>query len=120
MSEVTLTAVDTDATIQGMLDKRRKWLASCERTLELLTPEWELFETRAGHDTYVARLYADHFSEARTHRKEIAALEATRALSAEVEALRKLAREYRPTMDKEVLHSWAADVAALLNKEPAR
>ncbi|RYG88584.1 MAG: hypothetical protein EON59_04045 [Alphaproteobacteria bacterium] len=65
-----------EATLRDMLDKRRNWLASCERTLELLTPEWEAFEARTGHNVYVARLYADHFSEARTHRKEIAALEA--------------------------------------------
>lgn len=62
--------------LQEMLDQRRAWLASCERTMELLKPEWDLFEARAAHDTYVARLYADHFSEARRHRKEIAALEA--------------------------------------------
>ena len=63
-------------TLADMLDKRRKWLASCERTLELLAPEWARFEAREGHDIYVARLYADHTSEARTHRKEIEALEA--------------------------------------------
>lgn len=63
-------------TIADMLDKRRKWLASCERTLELLAPEWARFEARDGHDIYVARMYADHTSEARTHRKEIEALEA--------------------------------------------
>jgi hypothetical protein len=62
-------------TIANMLDKRRKWLASCERTLELLAPEWAKFEAREGHDIYVARMYADHTSEARTHRKEIEALE---------------------------------------------
>lgn len=76
-----------ETVLQSMLDKRRKWLASCERTLTLLTPEWELFEARgsetsAPHDTYVARLYADHFSEARTHRKEIYALEAALAMLA--------------------------------------
>lgn len=63
-------------TIADMLDKRRKWLASCERTVELLAPEWAKFEARDGHDSYVARMYADHTSEARTHRKEIEALEA--------------------------------------------
>ncbi len=63
-------------TIADMLDKRRKWLVSCERTLELLAPEWAKFEAREGHNIYVARMYADHTSEARTHRKEIEALEA--------------------------------------------
>ena len=67
-------------TLSEMLDKRRRWLASCERTLELLAPEWAKFEAREGHDIYVARLYADHTSEARIHRKEIAALEAALAL----------------------------------------
>lgn len=66
-------------TLQTMLDQRRSWLASCERTLELLQPEWERFEARTGHDTYVARLFADHTSEARKHRKEISALEAALA-----------------------------------------
>lgn len=68
--------IEPQSILRDMLDKRRNWLESCERTLELLTPEWDKFEARTGHNTYVARLYADHFSEARTHRKEIAALEA--------------------------------------------
>lgn len=63
-------------TLTDMLEKRRGWLASCERTLELLQPEWDRFQAREGHDVYVSRLYADHTSEAHTHRKEIAALEA--------------------------------------------
>jgi hypothetical protein len=65
--------------LADMLDKRRKWLASCQRVIELLTPEWERFEARTGHDVYVARFYADHASEARTHRREIEALEAALA-----------------------------------------
>lgn len=75
-----------EAVLQDMLDKRRKWLASCERTLELLQPEWERFENRDGHDVYVARLYADHTIEARTHRKEIGALEAAIAALAKAGA----------------------------------
>jgi hypothetical protein len=71
-----------EAVLRGMLSKRRGWLASCERTLELLAPEWARFEARDGHDVYVARLYADHTSEARAHRKEIAALEAALAAMA--------------------------------------
>lgn len=31
----------------------------------------------------------------------------------------KLRREYRPTMDRDVLHSWAADVVALLSRMEA-
>jgi hypothetical protein len=64
------------ATLENMLAERKRHLASCERMIELLQPEWDKFEARAGHDTYVARDYADHTSAARTHRKEIAALEA--------------------------------------------
>lgn len=64
--------------LSGMLDRRKRELASCERMIELLQPEWEKFEARTGHDVYVARDYADHFSAARKHRKEIAALEAAR------------------------------------------
>lgn len=71
---------EAGSTLSEMLDKRRKWLASCERTLELLAPEWAKFEAREGHDIYVVRLYADHTSEARTHRKEIAALETALSL----------------------------------------
>lgn len=63
-------------TLQTMLDKRRGWLASCERVMELLQPEFDRFEAREGHDVYVTRLYVDHKSEARTHRREIEALEA--------------------------------------------
>lgn len=61
-------------TIEKMLEARERQLKSCERMLELLKPEWDKFEARTGHDTYVARDYADHFSAARTHRKEIEAL----------------------------------------------
>lgn len=70
---------DVATTISNMLDKRRGWLASCERTLALLQPEWDRFQAREDHDIYVTRLYADHTSEARTHRKEIEALEASLA-----------------------------------------
>lgn len=64
------------ATVQKMIERRKRELASCERMIELLQPEWEKFEAQTGHDIYVARDYADHTSAARTHRKEIAALEA--------------------------------------------
>jgi hypothetical protein len=70
-----VSVAEVEKTLSDMLDERRKWLASCERTLQLLSPEWERFEAHEGHDDYVARLYADHTSEARTHCKEIAALE---------------------------------------------
>jgi hypothetical protein len=43
--------------------------------LELLQPEWDKFEAREVHDLYVSRDYAEHTSQARKHRKEIAALE---------------------------------------------
>ncbi|WP_066114876.1 MULTISPECIES: hypothetical protein [unclassified Blastomonas] len=66
---------DQRLTIEKMLSDRRQQLASCERMLELLQPEWDRFEARTGHDTYVARDYADHTSAALKHRKEIAALE---------------------------------------------
>lgn len=62
-------------TLGKMLDDRRRQLASCERMLELLQPEWDKFEARDRHDVYVARDYANHTSAARRHRKEIAALE---------------------------------------------
>lgn len=71
---------DAFAVIQKMIDRRKHDLASCERMIELLKPEWDKFEARTGHDVYVARDYADHFSAARTHRKEIGAL--TELLSA--------------------------------------
>jgi len=58
-------------TVSSMIKDREKWLAGCERTIELLTPEWERFEAREGHDLYTARLYADHVSEARKHRAEL-------------------------------------------------
>lgn len=61
-------------TIEKMLEDREGQLKSCERMLELLKPEWDKFKARTGHDVYVTRDYADHFSAARTHRKEIEAL----------------------------------------------
>jgi hypothetical protein len=67
---------DARALVTKMIEDRKSQLSSCERMLELLQPEWEKFEARTGHDTYVARDYADHTSAARKHRKEIAALEA--------------------------------------------
>ncbi len=76
-----------------MLDDRKSQFASCNRMLELLQPEWDKFEARTGHDTYVARDYADHTSAARRHIKEIAALEyalshqATTDLRAKADAL---------------------------------
>ena len=66
---------EAGATLEKMLDDRRRQLSSCERMLELLQPEWDRFQAKSGHDTYVARDYADHKSAARRHRKEIAALE---------------------------------------------
>jgi len=36
-----------------------------------------------------------------------------------VSALDKLASEYRPTMDREVLHSWAKDIVAALSQPQA-
>lgn len=66
---------DTISVIEKMIKARKQQLASCERMLELLEPEWKKFEAREGHDLYVARDYADHKSAARTHRTEIAALE---------------------------------------------
>lgn len=62
--------------IADMIQKRKGWIANCDRTIELLQPEWDKFEARTGHNTYVARLYADHFSERRKHQKELEALEA--------------------------------------------
>lgn len=68
-------------TVTVMIDTRKRQLASCERMLELLKPEWDKFEARDGHDVYVARDYADHFSAARTHRREIEALEGLVAIA---------------------------------------
>ena len=62
------------ATLENMLKDRQSMLASCERMIELLQPEWDKFEARTGHNLYVARDYADHTSAAKKHRKEIAAL----------------------------------------------
>jgi len=62
-----------------MLESDKQALKNCERMIELLQPEWELFEARTGHNTYVARDYADHFSLARNYRKKIDALEAALA-----------------------------------------
>ena len=62
------------AVIEKMIGRRERELASCERMLELLQPEWDKFEARTGHNLYVARDYADHSSAARTHRREIDAL----------------------------------------------
>ena len=67
---------DLDRFISDMIEKRRKWLASTERTIELLQPEMDRFEASEPYDAYVARLYTDHADQARTYRKEIAALEA--------------------------------------------
>lgn len=64
------------AQIEKMISNRKDWIANCDRTIELLQPEWDKFEARTGHNTYVARLYADHLSERRTHLKELEALEA--------------------------------------------
>ena len=61
--------------VAKMIKRRKRELASCERMIELLQPEWDKFEARTGHDLYVTRDYADHTSAARTHRKEIDALE---------------------------------------------
>jgi hypothetical protein len=64
--------------LTGMIEDRQRWLASCERMIELLQPEWDRFEARAGHDLFVSRDYANHTSEARKHRKEIDLLTAAR------------------------------------------
>lgn len=66
---------ETISVIEKMIKSRKQQLASCERMIELLEPEWKRFEAREAHDLYVSRDYADHTSAARTHRKEIAALE---------------------------------------------
>jgi len=72
------------AGVTKMLEDRKGWLASCQRMIELLQPEWDKFEARAGHDLYVSREYAEHTSQARKHTKEIALLEyATAALRAQ-------------------------------------
>jgi hypothetical protein len=62
--------------LSKLLEQNKSQLANCERMLELLKPEWDLFEARTGHNIYVARDYADHFSAARKHREQIALLEA--------------------------------------------
>jgi len=80
-------------TLEKMLERRRRELASCERMIELLQPEWDKFEARTGHDLYVARDYADHTSAARTHRKEIAALEHALAATAPLLDVIEAARE---------------------------
>ena len=67
--------------VRKMINERVRQLASCERMLELLAPEWAKFEARTGHDVYVARDYADHTSAARKHRNEIAALTAVLAIA---------------------------------------
>lgn len=68
--------------VEKMVERRKRELASCERMLELLQPEWDRFEAKTGHDLYVARDYADHTSAARTHRNEIGALETLLAIAA--------------------------------------
>ena len=62
--------------VNTMIARMQCELANCERMMELLQPEWERFEARAGHNTYVARDYVNHLNAARKHRKEIAALKA--------------------------------------------
>ncbi|MFM9829708.1 MAG: hypothetical protein ACKVOB_13360 [Sphingomonas sp.] len=72
--------------LNDKLKRRKGELAACERMIELLQPEWDLFEARNGHNLYVARDYADHFSAARKHREEIVSLEGVIARITELEA----------------------------------
>ena len=75
-----MNAAEIAASLTKLLSDHKSQLATCERMLELLRPEWELFEARTGHNVYVARDYADHFSAARKHREAIELFEAVRAI----------------------------------------
>ena len=75
-----MTAEEIAAGIAKMIKDREGWLKSCERMIELLQPEWDKFEARDGHDLYVSRDYADHTSQARTHRKDLELLYAVRSI----------------------------------------
>lgn len=69
------------AGLDKMIEDRKGWLKSCERMIQLLQPEWDLFEARDGsHNLYASREYAEHTSQARKHRNEIETLEAVRAI----------------------------------------
>lgn len=72
-------AADHIGIVSDMIFTRKCELQSCLRMVELLQPEWDRFKANTGHNAYVTRDYADHTSAARTHRKEIDALEAVLA-----------------------------------------
>jgi hypothetical protein len=74
------------AGIKKILDSHKNRLANCERMIELLQPEWKLFEARTGHNVYVARDYVEHVSAARKHRE---AIELFEAQAAEIARLRE-------------------------------
>ena len=68
-----------------MADTAEKAAVNAERMCELLRPEFDAFEARTGHNTYVVRDYLDHRDAAERQRKEASAI---RALAAENTRLR--------------------------------
>lgn len=66
---------EAKAVLSKMIEDRSAWAANNQRMLDLLQPEWARFESRDGHNTYVARIYAEHTSSLRKDKKELAALE---------------------------------------------
>lgn len=71
-----MNAQEIAAGLQKRIDATKAQLTNCERMMELLKPEWELFEARTGHNVYVTRDYVDHLSAARKHREDIGLFEA--------------------------------------------
>lgn len=67
--------------LRKLAEGARRAETGCNRVVELLAPEWELFEKRDGsHNTYASRLYADHVSSARTNKRDADALDRIIAL----------------------------------------
>ena len=75
------TGAEHIALVRDLIERQKRELVSCERMIELLQPEWDRFQAKSRYDLYVSREYADHFSAARKHRKEIAAKEYILALA---------------------------------------
>lgn len=64
------------AVLEKIVENYKSWIANSDRMIELLQPEWDLFEVRSGHNLYVSRAYAEEISNRRRNVKELAAVEA--------------------------------------------
>jgi predicted lipid-binding transport protein (Tim44 family) len=103
------------STLRERLEVRLKnletWAKNAERMVELLRPEFDAFEARTGHNTYVVRDYVDHQKAAREHRQEMedikAILAAGEAASSPVQPEVQHSADPVRSAGRNVLRAWA-------------